>query len=57
MKFKKKHIGVRVEPRKCTACSGSGIYDHSGSPKCQACNGTGLAPIKEEGGSDEKENP
>lgn len=25
----------------CAACSGSGIYDVTGSPKCGACNGTG----------------
>lgn len=25
----------------CSACSGSGRYDHNGSPKCGACNGTG----------------
>jgi len=25
----------------CTACSGSGRYDHNGSPKCGACDGTG----------------
>lgn len=27
--------------RPCSACSGSGRYDHNGSPKCGACNGTG----------------
>jgi DnaJ-class molecular chaperone len=27
--------------RECIACSGSGRYDHNGSPKCSACNGTG----------------
>ena len=27
--------------RPCTACSGSGIYDNTGSPKCGSCNGTG----------------
>lgn len=27
--------------RKCTACNGSGYYDHNGSPKCSSCNGTG----------------
>ena len=26
---------------RCTSCSGSGYYDHNGSPKCGACNGTG----------------
>lgn len=25
----------------CIACSGSGIYDHNGSPPCDACDGTG----------------
>lgn len=25
----------------CTACNGSGYYDHNGSPRCGACNGTG----------------
>lgn len=25
----------------CVACSGSGRYDHNGSPKCGGCNGTG----------------
>jgi DnaJ-class molecular chaperone len=27
--------------RNCGACSGSGRYDHDGSPKCGACEGTG----------------
>lgn len=27
--------------RECTACSGSGHYDHNGSPDCGACGGTG----------------
>lgn len=25
----------------CWACSGSGYYDHGGSPLCGACDGTG----------------
>jgi RecJ-like exonuclease len=25
----------------CPACSGSGHYDHNGSPACAACSGTG----------------
>ncbi|CAM6055291.1 unnamed protein product [Sphagnum tenellum] len=25
----------------CSACSGSGIYDNTGSPPCGACGGTG----------------
>ena len=27
--------------RPCTACNGSGYYDHNGSPKCSSCNGIG----------------
>lgn len=27
--------------RKCTACNGTGYYDHNGSPECGACDGTG----------------
>ena len=27
--------------RRCTACGGTGHYDHHGSPKCDSCNGTG----------------
>jgi len=27
--------------RTCTACSGSGKYDHNNSPDCQGCGGTG----------------
>jgi DnaJ-class molecular chaperone len=27
--------------RPCGACSGSGRYDHNGSPKCGGCDGTG----------------
>lgn len=26
---------------KCTACNGSGYYDHDGSPDCGCCDGTG----------------
>ena len=26
---------------RCGACSGSGYYDHNGSPPCGACDGTG----------------
>ena len=31
--------------RDCTACSGSGRYDHCGSPKCGACEGTGKEEV------------
>lgn len=27
--------------RKCTACNGSGYYDHNDSPDCGCCGGTG----------------
>jgi len=26
--------------RECSACSGSGYYDHNGSPLCSSCEGT-----------------
>ena len=32
--------------RPCTACHGSGYYDHNGSPKCGACKGTGKETYK-----------
>jgi len=32
--------------RPCSACNGSGYYDHNGSPKCMACRGTGLERYK-----------
>ena len=32
----------------CTACNGSGHYDHNGSPKCGACEGTGKMRISPE---------
>lgn len=33
---------------KCGACSGSGRYDHNGSPPCSACSGTGKDTYKSE---------
>ena len=40
---KLKHGGIDrpPTPKPCVACSGSGRYDSTGSPKCSACNGTG----------------
>ena len=32
--------------RPCTACNGSGRYDHHGAPPCAACNGTGRERYK-----------
>lgn len=29
------------EETTCSACNGSGRYDHNGSPKCGACDGEG----------------
>ncbi len=26
---------------KCSACNGSGYYDHNGSPRCGCCDGEG----------------
>jgi DnaJ-class molecular chaperone len=40
---------VGWKQRECTACNGSGYYDHNGSPFCGACDGTGkerYKPIK-----------
>ena len=34
--------------RLCSACNGSGFYDHNGSPKCGACEGTGKERYKPE---------
>jgi hypothetical protein len=30
---------------RCSACSGSGRYDHNGSPPCGACSGSGKERI------------
>lgn len=38
IKYWRRH-GVGEET--CTACSGSGYYDHNGSPACGGCEGTG----------------
>lgn len=32
-------FGWKLRP--CSACCGSGHYDHDGSPPCGACDGTG----------------
>jgi len=32
--------------KKCGACSGSGYYDNTGSPKCGACHGLGVERTK-----------
>ncbi len=37
--FKKYVFGWKL--RDCSACAGSGRYDHDGSPKCGGCDGTG----------------
>lgn len=37
--FKKYVAGWKLRP--CSACNGSGRYDHNGSPPCGACEGTG----------------
>lgn len=44
-----KHYKKYVEgwkDRPCTACNGSGYYDHNGSPKCGCCGGTGKEKYK-----------
>jgi len=43
-RLRTKHFEENVKGKKlesCTACNGSGYYDHNGSPKCSSCNGTG----------------
>ena len=42
--FEKNVKGWKLRP--CTACHGSGYYDHNGSPKSCACNGTGKEKYK-----------
>ena len=40
-----KHFYANVYRHKqqyCSACSGSGKYDHDGSPECGCCDGTGI---------------
>lgn len=32
----------------CTACNGSGRYDHNGSPPCGCCDGTGKERVRGE---------
>ena len=32
--------------RPCSACAGTGHYDHNGSPKCGSCEGTGKERYK-----------
>ena len=32
----------------CSACSGSGKYDHGGSPNCSGCGGSGKAKVSPE---------
>lgn len=43
-KFERDIKGWKLRP--CTACMGSGHYDHNGSPKCGSCNGTGKERYK-----------
>ncbi len=42
--FEKYVKGWRLQT--CTACSGSGHYDHNGAPRCSNCNGTGKERFK-----------
>jgi DnaJ-class molecular chaperone len=37
--FRRFVFGWRLRP--CSACNGSGRYDHDGSPPCGACRGSG----------------
>jgi hypothetical protein len=38
-RYMREVYGWKLRP--CSACSGSGYYDHNGSPPCGACEGTG----------------
>lgn len=38
-RYRKFVFGWKQRP--CTACNGSGYYDHNDSPLCGACQGTG----------------
>lgn len=47
--------------RPCSACNGSGYYDHNGHPQCGACEGTAheryrgpKSVARETGGSEER---
>ena len=43
--YRMKYIhGWKLRP--CSACNGSGHYDHNGSPACGACDGTGKERYK-----------
>jgi len=35
------HFILGWKQQSCSACSGSGYYDDTNSPKCGVCNGTG----------------
>lgn len=50
MPKRKSMITVRkknIKP-KCSACNGSGVYDHDNTPKCASCGGTGLSTYYQE---------
>ena len=38
------HRRHRVPTETCHSCSGSGHYDHDGSPTCERCEGRGRVP-------------
>jgi len=42
--YEKNVKGWKLRP--CSACSGSGVYDHNGSPPCGGCDGTGKERFK-----------
>jgi len=47
IEYYKEHV-YKWKLRSCTACNGSGHYDHNGSPPCGSCNGTGKERYKVE---------
>ena len=47
--YYKKYV-YKWKLRPCTACNGSGHYDHNDSPPCGSCNGTGKERYKDKTG-------
>lgn len=51
-KAKRKEYYLKYEykwkQQRCTACAGSGYYDHNGSPPCGSCEGTGKERVSPE---------
>jgi hypothetical protein len=47
--YRKEHYDKYVHGwilQTCTACNGSGYYDHNGSTECGCCDGTGKERVR-----------